>query len=184
MHGHLNIKITEEIFLCRKRLNDYYFVWRQAAEHSVVPKHKRISDSKKETWEDYGNTVFWSVQALGYIFHKDKYKISLSGLLVNWKYLSQNKAILHHLTQAHVVVITQWTQTDAGWQKKGKLQHSHKWRPNNYCAVLRAITELMFHVWDVLYDQRHQSERARVYGWRESFLQQVVQYVCLSLKIW
>lgn len=84
--------IIEEIILCRKRLNVYCFVWRPAAEHSVVLKHWRISNSKKKTREDYRNTIFWSVQALGHPFHEDKCKISLSGLLVNWKYLSQNKA--------------------------------------------------------------------------------------------
>jgi hypothetical protein len=110
--------IIEEIILCSKRLNVYYFVWRQAAEHSAVLNHKHKSNIKGKTREDNRNTIFWSVQALHHPFHKDKYKISLSGLLVNWKYLSQNKAGLHHLTQAHVVVITQWTQTDAGWKKK------------------------------------------------------------------
>jgi hypothetical protein len=109
--------IIEKIILCRKRLNVYYFVWRQAAERSVVLNHKHKSNSKKKTREDYRNTIFLSVQALHHPFHEDEYKISLSGLLVNWKYLSQNKAGLHHLTQTHVVVITQWTQTDAGWEK-------------------------------------------------------------------
>jgi hypothetical protein len=58
------------------------------------------------------------VQALGHPFHEDRRKISLFGLLVTLKYLSQNKAGLHHLTQEHVVVITQWTQTAAGCKKR------------------------------------------------------------------
>jgi hypothetical protein len=110
--------IIEEIIFCRKRLNDYYVLCRQAAEHSVELQAKQqcISNSKKKSREDYGNTIFWSVQALGHPFHVEKYEISLFGLLVNLKYLSQNKAGFHHLTQAHMVVITQWIQTDTGWQ--------------------------------------------------------------------
>jgi hypothetical protein len=37
--------VIAEIILCVKRLNDYYSVWRQAVEHSVVLKHKCISDT-------------------------------------------------------------------------------------------------------------------------------------------